>query len=363
MIDTEKTVKEEVKLPTDSIKPPRMGEIVKGKVIEIGRSTVYIDLGAWGTGIIYGREFYISKSTINNLNIGEVIFSKITELENEDGYIELSLKQAGKEITWDDLVQKREKGEIITVRVLGANKGGLLAEISGIRGFLPVSQLSFEHYPRVQEGDPGKILQELQKFLGEDMQVKIFDLDVRSEKLILSEKAVQSSKIKDILSKYKAGDIIEGEITSIADFGAFIKFPALENQTEILEGLIHISELDWQLIDDPSKIVEVGQKVKAKIINIIEDRVFLSLKALKKDPWENIEEKYKKDDEIKGKVSKFNPFGAFIEISPKIQGLCHISEFGTKTKMEESLEVGKNYKFQILEINPKEHRMLLKPVK
>jgi len=187
-----------------------------------------------------------------------------------------------------------------------------------------------------------------------DLEVKIFDVNPQEEKLIFSEKATDTEKLKEILKNYKMDDVVEGEITGVVDFGAFMKFGDLE-------GLIHISELDWQLIENPSEIVKVGEKVKVKIIEITGDgRVSLSLKALKKDPWVGIEEKYKKGDEIKGEVTKFNIFGAFVEIGPKIQGLCHISEFGTKAKMEESLQVGKNYKFQILQIDPAEHRMTLK---
>ncbi len=342
----------------DLPRPLRSDEIIKGKVIGTGRSSVYVDLGAFGTGVIYGREFYDSKEELKNIKIGDNIFTKILDLENEEGFVELSLRQAGKELNWTELSKKKEKGEVITVKILGANKGGLLAEIQGIRGFLPVSQLSFENYPRVKEGEISKILEELQKFIGKNMEVKVFDINPKEEKLILSEKAALSSKIKEILKKYKVEDVVDGEITGIVDFGAFIKFGK-----ETLEGLIHISELDWQLIDNPSEIVKVGQKVKAKIINISDDRVFLSLKALKKDPWENIEKKHKKGDLVKGKVTKFNPFGAFVEISSKIQGLCHISEFSTKTKMEEILKVGEKYDFKIIQIDPKQHRMILTLVK
>jgi small subunit ribosomal protein S1 len=238
---------------------------------------------------------------------------------------------------------------------LGANKGGLTTEISGIPAFLPVSQLSPANYPRVEGADKSKILNELQKFIGKEMGIKIFDLNPREEKLILSEKASGVEKIKEILKNYKVGDVIEGEITGVTDFGAFIKFGE-----ENLEGLIHISELDWKIIEDPSEIVQVGQKVKAKIIDITDDRVSLSLRALKKDPWAGIEEKYKKGDVVAGTVTKFNPFGAFIQIAPNIQGLCHVSEFGSEKKMEESLEVSKKYNFKILLIEPKDHRMTLK---
>lgn len=342
----------------DLLKPPRIGEIVEGKVIAKERGALYLDLGIIGTGIIYGREFLQAKSSMKSLKIGDTVFAKIVDLENEDGYIELSINQAGQELTWDQLKQKKENSEIIPVKILGANKGGLLAEISGIPAFLPVSQLSPTNYPKIEGGDTSKILKELQKFVGKELEVQVFDLDQKTEKLILSEKSKEAKKIKESLKKYKIGDVVDGEITGIVDFGAFIKFGE-----EGLEGLIHISELDWAIIENPSQILKIGEKVKAQIINITGDKVFLSLKALKEDPWKDIEKKYKKGDKISGKVTKFNPFGAFVEVTPKIQGLCHISEFSSQKKMEEELEIGKKYDFQILEIRPEEHRMSLVLVK
>lgn len=344
----------------DLLKPLKVGQIVQGKVIGKGRASVFLDLGIWGTGIIYGKEFYEAKNKLKDSKIGDIIFVKIVDLENEQGYIELSLTKAGKELAWEQLRQMKEKGESIKIKILGANKGGLLTEFLGIPAFLPVSQLSVNNYPRVEGADTQKILKALQSFVGKEMEVKIFDSNPTEEKLILSEKAKETEKIKEILKDYKIGDVVEGEITGIVDFGAFIKFPFSKAEPETLEGLIHISELDWRLIDDPSQILKVGQIVKAKIIDIANGRVSLSLKALKKDPWENIEKKYKKGDIIKGEVIKFNPFGAFVKISSQIQGLCHISEFGSQKKLEETLKIGEKQNFQILSIDPKEHRMTLK---
>jgi len=338
------------------LKIPRAGEIIEGKIINKGRSAVYLDLGAMGTGIIYGKEYLMAKQSLKNLKIGDKLFVKVVDLENEDGYIELSLNQAGEELAWDVLQQKKETGETIKVKIASANKGGLLTEVSNINAFLPVSQLSPEHYPRVEGGDTTKILKKLQEFVGQELDVTILDLSSKEGKLILSEKAKGVEKIKEILKAYKVGDVIEGEITGVVDFGAFIRFG------KNLEGLIHISELDWSMVKDPSDFVKVGEKVQAKIIEILDDRVSLSLKALKKDPWEDIGENYKKGDAIKGKVTKLNPFGAFIQVTPKIQGLCHISEFGTAAKMEESLKIGENYNFKIVSLDPKEHRMSLKLV-
>jgi len=348
----------------DSIKPPQIGKIVEGKLIGKARSAVFLDLGALGTGIIYGKEFLGVKNELKKFKVGDTVFTKVIDLENEEGYVELSLSQASDEITWEELRRKKEKGETMMVKILGANKGGLLAEVLSIPAFLPVSQLLSEHYPRVEGAESSKILTELQKFIGKEMEIKVFDLDPREGKLILSEKAKRSEKVKEILKNYKVGDVVKGEITGITNFGVFIKFPSSAKTTEgeayNLEGLIHISELDWQLIEDPADIVKVGDKVKAKIISISDDKVSLSLKSLKKDPWIDIEEKYKKGDKVSGKVTKFNPYGAFIAISPKIQGLIHISEFGTKSKMETALKIGEKYKFQILSIDPAVHRMSLK---
>jgi small subunit ribosomal protein S1 len=333
-----------------------LGKLLREKLLARENRPFFLDLGAVGTGIIYGKEFFEAKDKIKGLKIGETLFAKIIDLENEDGYIELSVSQAGKELTLAELFQKKEKGEILKVKIKGANKGGLITEISGIPAFLPLSQLSPEHYPRVEGGETSKILRELQKFIGQELEVKIFNLSPKGDQIILSERAKELDKIKEILKNYKVGDVVEGEIVGLTDFGAFMKFG------EGLEGLIHISELDWKIIEDPAEIVKVGEKVKAKIIEIKDDKIALSLKALKKDPWLDIEKKYKKGEIVSGKVTKFNPFGAFVQIEPEIQGLCHISEFGTKSKMEEKLKIGKKYNFQILEIRPSEHKMSLKLV-
>ncbi len=345
------------------VKPPKVGEIVEGRIVGKGKASVYLDLGTQGTGIIYGKEFYDAKEEIKKLGEGDTLCAKIVALENEEGYIELSLAQANKEMAWKKLREIKENDEAFPVKIVGANKGGLLAKVSGVSGFLPASQLSPENYPKVKDGDTQEILKSLQKLVGQELEVKIFDLEPQEDKLILSERTKENERAEEMLKDYKVGDVVEGEITGVVDFGAFIKFPGGEEDAKTIEGLIHISELDWQLIEDPSEIVKTGQKVKVKIVDISNGKVSLSLKALKKDPWEGIEDKYKKGDIVEGKVKKFNPFGAFIQITDKIQGLCHISEFGTQKKMEESLEIGKKYKFEIISIDPKNHKMSLRVAK
>jgi small subunit ribosomal protein S1 len=346
---------------------PKKGQIIEGRIIGVGRACVYVDLSPMGTGIIYGKEYYLARDILSDLKIGDKISAKIVEADNEDGYIELSLKEAQKELGWGKLKELKENFETVIIKPNGANKGGLLAELCGVKGFLPLSQLSIEHYPRVEEGNTAEILRCLQQLVGKELKVKILDVDPRENKLIFSEKAVESRAIQELLKNYKPGDVVEGIITGIADFGAFIKFPLTKEASEDkdsptqMEGLIHISELDWQLINDPSEIVKVGQKVKAKIVDISkEGRVSLSLKALQQDPWKGIEKKFKVGDVVKGKVIKINQFGVFVEIAPKIRGLVHISEFGSEMKMKEVLKEGETYQFKISYLDPKEHRLTLK---
>jgi len=336
------------------LKPLKIGEIVEGKVIGRGKSALFLDLRPFGTGVIYGKEFYDAKEELKEFKEGDKVLAKVIGLDNEEGYIELSVSSALEELAWEKLKRKNEEGEILEVEILGANKGGLLTKVSGVPAFIPVSQLNREHYPRVEGGDSARILKALQKFVGQKLKVKIFDLSQKKGKLILSEKSKEKEKIKEILKNYEADQVVKGEVTGITDFGVFLRFGKEE-----LEGLIHISELDWMIVEDPSEIVKVGEKVDAKIINISDDKVFLSLKALKKDPWEDIDKKYKKGDVVAGKVVKFNPFGAFVQLEDKIQGLIHISEFGTQKKMTEALKIGEKYNFKIFSIEPKEHKITL----
>jgi len=335
---------------------PKEGSIVDGQIVGKARAAAFVDLGSFGTGIIRGREFQAAKDELKDAKDGDTVTVKIVSLDSEGGYVECSRIQARKEMAWGDLEKKKENGEPLTVKIEGANKGGLLTKISGIPSFLPSSQLSSDNYPRVEGGDSSKILKELQKFIGKEMEVRILDLSKEGEKIILSEKTKEMEEKQISLDEYKEGDVVEGEVTGIVDFGAFVRFD------DGIEGLIHISEMDWSLVEDPNDILKEGQKVKAKIIKMQDGKVFLSLKALKEDPWKKIQENYKEGDVIEGVVSKFISFGAFVEIQEGIQGLCHISEFQSREKMEEVLEIGKTYKFKILSIDASDHRLSLRVV-
>ncbi len=349
---------------------PQVDDLVEGTVVEIGKNIIFVDLGSLGTGIIFGREIKENRQLFKELKSGDKISAVIAEPENNDGYIELSVKKAFREQTWNSLDEARKNKETIMVKITAANRGGLIINLNGIVGFLPVSQLATENYPRVEEGDKNKILQHLNKFVNKEMAVKVIDADPTQEKLIVSEKAMEAKKLKEVLSQYKVGEIVEGEISGVVDFGAFIKFKTKQtaaedeaeeasSQPDMLEGLIHISELDWQLIEDPRKIIRVGDKVKAQIIGIDKDRLSLSLKALKEDPWAKAANKYKEGKKVKGAVTKFNPFGAFVQLDKDIQGLIHVSEFQDQDAMRAQLEIGKDYDFKITSVDIKSHKMAL----
>ncbi len=331
----------------------KVGELVEGTVLEKKGTRVYVDLGPRGMGIIYGREYYAAQDIIRKADEGDPIAGKVVEIDNDEGYIELSLKEAGEEKRWIDVKESMEKKELLELPVVEANKGGLLLEYKGIRGFLPASQLSMKHYPRVEGGDKDKIFLELKKFIGTPLKVKILDASPKEQKLIFSEKDSESEETRALLAHYKIGDVVEGEVTGVVDFGAFMKFG------EDLEGLIHISEIDWGLVENPRDYLKPGDKLTAKMIDIQGEKVSLSLKQLKEDPWKKIAEDHKKGDVLSGRATKFNPFGVFVEIGSNIQGLVHISEFGNEENMRHTLEIGKEYSFKILLIDPVEHKMSL----
>lgn len=336
---------------------PKEGDIVEGPIIAREGGEVYIDLGRGGTGIIYGREYYESQFKLKDKKKGDIVSAKIVELENEDGLRELSLSEAGRETSWQKLIRMKEKRDLISVKIIDANRGGLMIEKEGTEGFLPVSQLAPAHYPRVEGGDKEKILKELQQFIGQTMEVRILDADPKQNKFIVSEKAGGEESIKKALEKYKVGDVVLGEITGVVDFGAFIRLNPL------IEGLVHISELDWQLVHDPRDIVKVGDKVQAKIVDITGDgRISLSLKALKEDPWKDIEKKYPKGAVVKATVTKINSYGALVRLEEGVQGLVHISEFGSEEEMRTRLQENKEYEFEISQIAPEERRIALKLV-
>jgi small subunit ribosomal protein S1 len=341
------------KIVSDELNPPGVDDVVEGKVIGIEKAKVFIDIPPFGTGIIYGREFINARDIIKKINVGDTVAGKVISLNNKDGYIEISLKEARQALIWSEAENAIRDKTIFELPVVEANKGGLILSWQGISGFLPASQLKTEHYPRVSDGDKDRILEELKKLVGKKISVTIIGASPKEGKLIFSEKSPDQKSKDYIIGKYELGEEVLGEVTGTVDFGVFVKLE------EGLEGLVHISEIDWALVENPKLMFHVGEKVRVKIIEIKDGKISLSIKALKENPWKDAEKKYKKEDAVDGVVIKFNKHGALASIEEGIAGLVHISEFGSDETMHEKLELGKNYKFKISTFDAKEQKMTL----
>lgn len=338
----------------ESVTPPSIGDIVEGPVITIEKSAVYIDLPPYGTGIIYGREYIIARDVIKKINIGDKVAAKVVDMGNENGYVELSLKEARQAAIWTEAEQAIAAKTVFDLPIKEANKGGLIVEWQGIVGFLPASQLKTEHYPRVPDGDKDRILEELKRLIGTRLELTIIGALPKEGKLIFSEKGTTQEKEKvEMTSTYKIGDDIEGSVTGIVDFGAFVKI------AEGLEGLVHISEIDWGLVEDPKLFLKVGDKVKVRIIEIKDGKISLSMKALKPNPWKEAAAKYKKDMAVRGVIIKFNKHGALASIEEGVAGLVHVSDFGSEEKLRAHLELGKVYPFKITLFDANNQKMTL----
>jgi len=331
---------------------PKVGDTVKGKIIATAKNEVKIDIEGYRTGVVRGPELNDPSLAYEEVKIGDAVEATVVDLENENGDVELSFRFAGHRKAWDNIQELFRSGEPIAVKVAEASKGGLLVRLNHIPGFLPVSQLAPDNYPRVSGGDKSKILEKLKTFVGKTMEVRVIDMNEKEEKLIVSEKAVWESRQKNVIAKYKVGDIVEGEVSALTDFGAFVKF-------DILEGLIHISEIAWQRIDHPRDLLKVGDRVKAEVIGIEGSKIFLSMKKLIADPWRSVGEKYRVGEVVKGKILKVNPFGFFVELDPEIHGLAHVSELSTKSVSDPHTlgKAGEEREFMIVSIEPEQHRL------
>lgn len=333
--------------------PLQVDMLVEGPVIDIKKSSVYIDLRPFRTGIIFGREFMNTRDIIKKMNIGDIVKAKIVMVENEDGYVELSLKEAKQALIWGDAEKYLKAKTPLDIVIKDANKGGLIIDWQGIVGFLPASQLSTDHYPRVEDSDKEKILKELRKLIGKKIAAHIITASPKEGKLIFSEKDNNSEEKNGLIGKYNLGDEVETTVSGLVDFGVFLKLE------EGLEGLVHISEIDWGLVEDLKQMFKVGDTVKAKIIEVKEGKISLSIKALKENPWKEFESKLKKGDIIKGVVIKYNKHGALVSIKEGVAGLVHNSLFASEAKLREKLQLGKSYSFQVTLFEPKEQRMTL----
>ncbi len=341
------------RLVAESATPPTIGDTVEGPVIVIGSGKIYIDLPPFGTGIIYGREYLSARDVLRKVALGDTVSAKVVHTANKDGYIELSLKEARQAMIWSDAEKAIAGGTVFELPVKDANKGGLIIAWQGIQGFLPASQLKPEHYPRVANGEKQLILDELKKMIGTSIAVTIITADPREGKLIFSERGTSKETNEAVNDRYSVGDVVEGVVTGIVDFGIFVKVE------DGLEGLVHISEIDWGLVEDPRAFAKVADKVKVKVIDVKDGKVSLSLKQLIEDPWVTAQDKYKKEDVVNAAIIKYNKYGALASIEEGVAGLVHVSEFESESALREALSLGKTYPFKITLFEPKEHRMTL----
>ncbi len=343
-------------LDKDQIKIPQVGDIVKGRVVAASKSEVKLDVDGILMGVVRGPEMYNEVPEFSDLKPGDEIEAAVIDEENENGELELSFRLVGQEKAWKNLRLALKEKTTVKVKIMDANKGGLLSRYCQIDGFLPVSQLAPDNYPRISGGDKSKILEKLKSFVGQEFEVTVMTLSEDENKVIFSEKDVWNKKQKPALDKYRLGMTVDGRITAITNFGVFVAFG------ENIEGLIHISELAWQRIDSPSEMYKVGDKVKAEIISIDGAKVFLSAKKLMKDPWLEASAKYQIGQIVPGTILKVNPFGLFVKLDEEIHGLAHISQLnlGGKEKITELFNPGEVKNFEVVSISPSEHRLGLK---
>lgn len=335
---------------------PQVGDVVECEVIAIDKGSVRLDIAGVTVGVVRGRELFAESKEYANLKVGDKVEGTVIEAENENGEMELSFKIAGFRKAWDKMDKCLEEGLAIKAKVLAANKGGLMMQVEALSGFMPVSQLSPDNYPRVTGGDKQRILEKLKELINKELEVKIIDVNKKEEKLIVSEKAVWEDSQKAVLDSFKIGDMVEGEVSALTSFGAFIKF------SDGMEGLVHISEIAWKRIDHPRDILKVGDKVKAQIIQLDKSKIYLSTKRLVDDPWKSVKDKYKVGDVVSGKIIKTEPFGLMIALDEAIHGLAHISELSDKpiSDIRNEFKPGDHRDFEIVSLEPPEHRLGLR---
>jgi small subunit ribosomal protein S1 len=337
-------------LASSEIQQLKTGDVVDGKVMSVKKHEVWIDLGANGIGVVMRREIGGGQE----LEEGQDITVSVVDPEMEEGHALLSMKRAVKDKGWDELERVFESKETIEVFAYDANRGGLLIELEGIRGFMPVSQLSADHYPRVSGADKDEIMQKLGALVKKPLSVRILDVNRKDNKLIFSEKEAAKDDMQERFAKLAVGDVVEGIVTGVIDFGAFINVDGIE-------GLIHISEISWERVEDPKKYVKTGDTVKAKIIAIDKDRLSLSLKQMSEDPWLNEVKQFEKGSLVEGRVTRITPFGAFVQLSSSVEALVHVSEMSNDegTDPEKVFKVNETKQFKVLEVDTESRKIAL----
>lgn len=327
-----------------------VGEVIEATILSVAKHEIWLDLGINGVGMVPRREIGYGQK----LEVGDQVVASVVDPEVEDGQALLSLRKAAKDRGWDEVKALFDKGETIEITPYDANRGGLLVELEGVRGFLPVSQLSAEHYPRVGSSDKDEILQRLNGLTNQVLKVRILDADRKTNKLIFSEKEAVREDMQARFEKLKIGDAVSGVVTGVVDFGAFVNVDGIE-------GLIHISEISWERVENPSDYVKVGDQVEAKIIAIDKDRLSLSMKQTQDDPWAKEADSFKKGEVVEGTVTRITPFGAFIQLSPAVEALVHVSELGEGqgADPEKLFKLNEKKSFKILDIDRENRKISL----
>jgi small subunit ribosomal protein S1 len=325
------------------------GEVVHGTVVRVDKDEVLVDIGYKSEGVIPVSELSIRRSVnpADEVSLGDEIAALVMTKEDAEGRLILSKKRARFEIAWKAIEQAHEQGDPVTGRVIEVVKGGLILDL-GVRGFLPASLVDIRR------------VQDLDEYLGQELRCKVIELNRSRNNVVLSRRAVLEDERKEmrqaILDKLNPGDVVEGTISNIVDFGAFVDLDGMD-------GLIHISELSWSHVNHPSEVLEIGQKVNVKVLDIDRERqrISLGLKQTQTDPWQQVLESYNEGDVVSGKVTKVVTFGAFVEILPGVEGLVHISELA-QHHVENPREVvsqGDTVNVRILEVDAERRRLSL----
>src|SRR3989339_870682 len=330
----------------------RPGELVEGSVVFKAKNKLLLDIGGSQTGIVSGRELRDSFNTFRSLQIGEEVTALVLEEENEEGMVVLSLRMASQQKAWERFHKLIEDHRTMEFTAQEANKGGLLANIDGIRTFLPVSQLAPVNYPRVNNADASEIISKLKKFVGHTFTVKIISMDEEAGKIVVSEREAMAEERAKALEQLKPGDVRDGSVSGIVKFGLFVAFDGLE-------GLVHISEIAWGHVKNPAEYAQVGDKVQVKVIGVDGEKLSLSIKQLTRDPWEEIAERYPVGKRVQGTVVRFADYGAFLKLEKDINGLVHLTELAHHkvTDPSEVLTIGQKVDAQVINIDIDERRI------
>jgi len=337
-------------LATSDLKQLEAGDVIEGTISDLRKHELWIDLGARGVGVVMRREIGHGQQ----LEAGQKVTVSVIDPELDEGYALLSMRRAIKDRGWDELKRIFDEQEVVEISPYDANRGGLLVELEGIRGFLPVSQLAAGHYPRVSGADKDEILQRLNSLVGKTLRVRILDVSRKDNKLIFSEKEAVKDDMQARFAELKVGDVVKGIVTGVIDFGAFVNVDGIE-------GLIHISEISWERVEDPRNYVKVGDNVEAKIIAIDKERLSLSLKQMTEDPWLKEIKAFNKGDVVEGKITRITPFGAFVQLSPGVEALVHVSEIGSDETADpqQVFKLNEKKRFKVLDIDSDARKIAL----